>query len=203
MTDINMEAMLDTLNNIIKVEDKIVKNGSSVEEASDMRTNFGSSVTVTVINFTKTLFSAVRTTTIAGEIEVPQCDVKPLGKESLLCKRITKPSAKDGCAGTANYKIEGSNLHLHIMWTSPNNFDKHASHLAIGVTTERSDKFNDMYYQKPSWFARKYVYHDTQGIWYSCPEMIIHAKSTTRPTADVEVYIFPQSINDIGYVSEL
>ena len=37
MTDINMEAMLDTLNNIIKVEDKIVKNGSSVEEASDMR----------------------------------------------------------------------------------------------------------------------------------------------------------------------
>ena len=25
----------------------------------------------------------------------------------------------------------------------------------------------------------------------------------SRPTADVEVYIFPQSINDIGYVSEL
>ena len=31
-----------------------------------------------------------------------------------------------------------------------------------GVTEERSDKFNDMYYQKPTWFARKYVYHDTQ-----------------------------------------
>ena len=76
--------------------------------------------------------------------------------------------------------------------------------LLAGVTTERSDKFNDMYYQKPSWFARKYVYHDTkvrcpdvrmpagmiminashhvycQGIWYSCPDLIIHAKTTTR-----------------------
>ena len=71
---------------------------------------FGSSVTVTVSNFTKILFSAVRTSTQAGEvggvtlllllltyccqIEVPQCDVKPLGKESFLCKRITRPSTK-------------------------------------------------------------------------------------------------------------
>ena len=72
---------------------------------------FGSSVTVTVSNFTKILFSAVRTCTQAGEvgvvtvlwllfltrccqIEVPQCDVKPLGKESFLCKRITRPSTK-------------------------------------------------------------------------------------------------------------
>ena len=97
---------------------------------------------------------------------------------------------RDGCAGTANYRIGTSGSHLHIMWSSPNNFDKHASHLAVGtdtlsvyscldkcnsllnlhwqnvlfagVTTERSDKFNDMYYQKPSWFARKYVYHDTK-----------------------------------------
>ena len=52
--------------------------------------------------------------------------------------------------------------------------------LFSGVTTERSDKFNDMYYQKPTWFARKYTYHDAQGIWYSCPELIIHAKTTTR-----------------------
>ena len=28
------------------------------------------------------------------QIEVPQCDVKPLGKESFLCKRITRPSTK-------------------------------------------------------------------------------------------------------------
>ena len=53
-------------------------------------------------------------------------------------------------------------------------------HTFPGVTTERSDKFNDMYYQKPTWFARKYTYHDKQGIWYSSPELIIHAKTTTR-----------------------
>ena len=40
--------------------------------------------------------------------------------------------------------------------------------LLAGVTTERSDKFNDMYYQKPSWFARKYVYHDTK---VRCPDV--------------------------------
>ena len=40
--------------------------------------------------------------------------------------------ARDGCAGTANYRIAGSSSHLHIMWSSPNNFDKHASHLAVG-----------------------------------------------------------------------
>jgi hypothetical protein len=30
------------------------------------------------------------------------------------------------------------------MWTSPNNFDKHASHLAVGISQERTNKFNDM-----------------------------------------------------------
>ena len=40
--------------------------------------------------------------------------------------------ARDGCAGTANYRIAGTSSHLHIMWSSPNNFDKHASHLAVG-----------------------------------------------------------------------
>ena len=42
---------------------------------------------------------------------------------------------RDGCAGTANYRLAGagsSSSHLHIMWSSPNNFDKHASHLAVG-----------------------------------------------------------------------
>ena len=28
--------------------------------------------------------------------------------------------------------------------SSPNNFDKHASHLAVGVSQERNNKFNDM-----------------------------------------------------------
>ena len=40
--------------------------------------------------------------------------------------------SRDGCAGTANYKISGTAQYLHVMWSSPNNFDKHASHLAIG-----------------------------------------------------------------------
>ena len=28
------------------------------------------------------------------QVEVPQCDVPSLGKEALLCKRLTKPSSK-------------------------------------------------------------------------------------------------------------
>ena len=102
---------------------------------------------------------------------------------------------RDGCAGTANFRISGTSQYLHVMWSSPNNFDKHASHLAIGkdwqtsgvseamlegVGPERCDKFHDMYYQRPTWFARKYVYHDTHGVWYHSPELVIHAKSTTR-----------------------
>merc|ERR1719378_1266358 len=126
ISDEMLEDMVSSLTNIIKNQDKIIISGTSVKEASDIRTKFGSSVTVTVTNFSKTLLSAVRTSTMAGEIEVPQCDVAPLGREALLCKRITKPSSKDGCAGTANYKINGTNEHLHIMWSSPNNFDKHA-----------------------------------------------------------------------------
>ena len=43
------------------------------------------------------------------------------------------------------------------------------------MTTERSDKFNDMYYQKPSWFARKYVYHDTKVRL--CPEVRMTAST--------------------------
>ena len=90
---------------------------------------------------------------------------------------------RDGCAGTANFKISGSSQYLHVMWSSPNNFDKHASHLAVGVGPERCDKFHDMYYQRPTWFARKYVYHDTHGVWYHSPELVVHAKSTTRRVA--------------------
>ena len=43
--------------------------------------------------------------------------------------------SRDGCAGTANYRVGTSGSHLHIMWSSPNNFDKHASHLAVGTDT--------------------------------------------------------------------
>jgi hypothetical protein len=28
------------------------------------------------------------------QVEVPQCDVQSLGKEAILCKRLTKPSTK-------------------------------------------------------------------------------------------------------------
>ena len=86
-------------------------NCNADDGSCTLQGKFGSSVTVTVSNFTKILFSAVRTSTQAGEvgvvtvlwllllnrccqIEVPQCDVKPLGKESFLCKRITRPSTK-------------------------------------------------------------------------------------------------------------
>lgn len=192
-----MADMVEVAATFINDQEKYIEDGRSVQEAMELRETFGSSVTLKVSNFLKDPLSAVRTSTKAGEIEVPQCDVHPLGKEALLCKRITKPSTKDGCAGTANFRIGDSDQYLHIMWSSPNNFDKHASHLAVGISEERTDKFNDMYYQRPTWFARKYVYHDTQGIWFSCPDHIIHARSITRPTSDVEVYVFPSDPNDL------
>lgn len=168
-----------------------IKEGTSLKESQATRANFSSSVTVKVTNFLTSPLAAVRTTTVAGEIEVPQCDVPSLGKEAVLCVRLTKPSTKSGCAGTANYRIGDTQDFLHIMWSSPNNFDKHASHLAIGITQERTNKFNDMYYQRPTWFARKYVYHDTSGLWFSCPQFVIYARAFTRPTSDVEVFVFP------------
>ena len=68
-----------------------------------------SSVMVRMHNFLNVPLEAVRTSTAAGEVgkegervatcarvqvEVPQCDVPSLGKEALLCKRLTKPSSK-------------------------------------------------------------------------------------------------------------
>ena len=65
-----------------------------------------SSVMVRMYNFLNVPLEAVRTSTAAGEVgtggkglsrvqvEVPQCDVPSLGKEALLCKRLTKPSSK-------------------------------------------------------------------------------------------------------------
>ena len=52
---------------------------------------------------------------------------------------------RDGCAGTANYRIAGASSHLHIMWSSPNNFDKHASHLAVGEYLESTIRRKEKY----------------------------------------------------------
>ena len=77
------------------------------------------------------------------------------------CPFLSKHLSRSGCAGTANFRIGGSEEFLHVMWrcytliqsdltqscfspSSPNNFDKHASHLAVGVSQERNNKFNDM-----------------------------------------------------------
>ena len=113
--------------------------------------------------------------------------------------------------------------------SSPNNFDKHASHLAVGVSQERNNKFNDMsvvfFYllrlhtkgqkalQKLISFSpltlqvlseanlvcsevrlprhpgadtsNSYYCHWTlplasQGLWFSTPDVIIHARALTR-----------------------
>jgi len=183
--------MVEVAEFLVEQEAALLEEGASVRESLVTRENMASSVMVRMHNFLNVPLEAVRTSTAAGEVEVPQCDVPSLGKEALLCKRLTKPSSKSGCAGTANFRIGGSEEFLHVMWSSPNNFDKHASHLAVGVSQERNNKFNDMYYQKPTWFARKYVYHDTQGIWFSTPDVIIHARALTRPTSDVDIFVFP------------
>ena len=154
--------------------------------------------------------------------------------------------------------------------SSPNNFDKHASHLAVGVSQERNNKFNDMsvvfFYllrlhtkgqkalQKLISFSpltlqvlseanlvcsevrlprhpgadtsNSYYCHWTlplasQGLWFSTPDVIIHARALTRllwnsilcfcnhrtpfsswpndidivfvrrPTSDVDIFVFP------------
>ena len=83
----SLDTIVDSLNKIIQLEESIVSPGATVQEALQMRvtvrqyfcsaprqvfvstqTKFGSSVTVTVTNFTNTLFSAVRTSTMAGEV---------------------------------------------------------------------------------------------------------------------------------------
>jgi len=136
--------MVEVAEFLVEQEATLLEEGASVRESLVTRENMASSVMVRMYNFLNVPLEAVRTSTAAGEVEVPQCDVPSLGKEALLCKRLTKPSSKSGCAGTANFRIGGSEEFLHVMWSSPNNFDKHASHLAVGVSQERNNKFNDM-----------------------------------------------------------
>ena len=65
-----------------------------MEEAVAARAKFSSSVTLRVSNFLSAPLTAVRTTARAGEMELPQCDVAALGRESLLCRRVPRPAAK-------------------------------------------------------------------------------------------------------------
>ena len=80
-----MADLLEMAVKLISQQEKILKEGDSVKEALEMRvskgriinphlrletfqTNFGSSMTVTVSNFSKSALSAVRTSTAAGEV---------------------------------------------------------------------------------------------------------------------------------------
>lgn len=80
----SMADLLEMAVKLINQQEKILKEGDSVKEALEMRvrknvinphlrletfqTNFGSSMTVTVSNFSKSALSAVRTSTAAGEV---------------------------------------------------------------------------------------------------------------------------------------
>lgn len=193
-----MADMIDVATLLLEKQAEIISLNPSVAEAVAAKENYASSVTVRVNNFLKHTLIPLQASTRAGEIEVAADDVVSLSQSALLAYRITRPPSRSGCAGTLNFRIEGlKNHNLHIMWTSPNNFDKLASHLAVGVSQERTDKFNDMYYNKQSWFCRKYVYHDKQGLWFATDEVVIYAKSSTKPVSDVEVYIFPADPNDL------
>ena len=44
-----------------------------------------------------------------------------------------------GCAGTVSFGIGSIKENLHVMWSSPNNFDKLASHLAVGISQVLGD----------------------------------------------------------------
>ena len=75
---------------------------------------------------------------------------------------------RDGCAGTANYKISGNNQYLHVMWSSPNNFDKHASHLAIG---DWSATNSDLLFITET--TRDQLREMRQVQWYVLPETLM------------------------------
>ena len=75
---------------------------------------------------------------------------------------------RDGCAGTANYKISGSNQYLHVMWSSPNNFDKHASHLAIGDWGATN---SDLLFTTET--TRDQLREIRQVQWYVLPETLV------------------------------
>ena len=129
----DMEAFTTSLNNIMAKEDKILKQGESVQEALEIRVRkykrlfckcwwlfFCPAGQVWLIRHChrEQLYKnpllcrqdqhsgggggcghcivvvAVVNSQCCCQIEVPQCDVKPLGKESFLCKRITRPSTK-------------------------------------------------------------------------------------------------------------
>ena len=158
------------------------------------------------------------------QVEVPQCDVPSLGKEALLCKRLTKPSSKYVHAFIFEHTSVQERLRWHCQlqdwrergflardvevqcapvlfftfnqiyyfpparqttltnmlptlplvsvksgttssmtcWSS--SFIPHTLRMveADGVSHKVSLSLICRYYQKPTWFARKYVYHDTQ-----------------------------------------
>jgi len=192
-----MADMVEVAGLLVEKEEELISHTQSVPEALQARENYTSSVTLRVTNFLKEPLTVLRASTRAGEIEVAASDVPSLCQSALLCYRLTRPPSRSGCAGTISFRLGNLLSNLHIMWTSPNNFDKLASHLAVGVSEERTDKFNDMYYNRPTWFTRKYVYHDRQGIWFSTDDVIIHARSSTKPVADVDVYVFPADANKL------
>ena len=41
-----------------------------------------------------------------------------------------------------------------------------------------------MYYNHDTWFTRKYVYHDSKGIWFHSPHILLFAKSSTRSVSN-------------------
>ena len=113
--------MVEVAEALVEQEAALLEEGASVRESlvtrvsllgiiltpSLFQENMASSVMVRMHNFLNVPLEAVRTSTAAGEVskgkalllsllqvEVPQCDVPSLGKEALLCKRLTKPSSK-------------------------------------------------------------------------------------------------------------
>ncbi|XP_023345876.1 uncharacterized protein LOC111714894 [Eurytemora carolleeae] len=195
---IRMEPDLEKIaEELIKHGSEIIQPTTSVQEAEAIKDKFASSVTINIYNFLREPLLALRAVSRAGEIEVPVSDIPSLSRSALLCGRLTRPVSSCGCAGTVSFGIGSIKENLHVMWSSPNNFDKLASHLAVGISQEKSDKFIDMYYNHDTWFTRKYVYHDSKGIWFHSPHILIFAKSSTRPVADVDVYVYPMNPDNL------
>ena len=86
-----MADMTDIGSQLIADEDLYIVSDESVAEAEGLQPTFSSSVTVRVANFLRSPLTAVRTCTKAGEIEVPQRDVRSLERGAVLCKRTVQP----------------------------------------------------------------------------------------------------------------
>lgn len=103
-----------------------------------------------------------------GRIRVPQRSVNPGTKETFVGQKTGYVAC--GTSGVSTWEIGTTGLHLYVLWCAPFNFDFYSNRLAIGIVSDQDnppvDKrtFKRLYYDDPTWFARRAYYRDSIPI---------------------------------------